>query len=275
MKALHYEFDNLPNPRSNNYIFQYVYNRKLSDIYHSHNFYEICFVVSGRCSKIINEKNISLETNDLFILRPNDRHLFCGQSSDLHLICLSIQKQEFEMIADTYNATLKKVITETPDPAILKCNNKKSITNFIQTVHNTTNKEEDYKLLLFFLLKIYLEALEQTQNNIPGDLLFALNEIKKRDNLKLGVSEFVRISNYSHSHLSRLIKKHFNTTIHNYILNLKLECAYNDLILTKKSSEDISEEIGFRSFSHFNKVFKEKYGVTPASIRKSQGIWTS
>lgn len=275
MKALYYEFDSLPNPKSNNYIFQYVYNRKLTDIYHSHNFYEICFVISGRCNKIINEKEFSLEKYDLFILRPDDRHLFCGQSDDLRLVCLSVQKHEFEMLADAYNPSLKEMITESPAPAILKNYNEKSATNFIQTIYNSSSKEEDYKLLLFFLFKIYTEALSQTKSDIPGDLINALNEIKKRENLKLGVNEFVKISNYSHSHLARLIKKHFDTTIHNYILNLKLETAYNDLILTKKSSEDISEEIGFKSFSHFNKVFKEKYGVTPAFIRKSRGIWTS
>ena len=44
---------------------------------------------------------------------------------------------------------------------------------------------------------------------------------------------------------------------------------------TENGAEEISEEIGFKSFSHFNKIFKEKYGITPSLLRKSHGIWTS
>ncbi|MBQ4146178.1 MAG: AraC family ligand binding domain-containing protein, partial [Clostridia bacterium] len=241
MKAVHYEFDKLLNPKKNNYVFQYIHNRKLSDIYHSHDFYEIVLVICGWCITVINEKKFSIGANDLFILRPNDRHLFCGQSDDLQIMCISVQKDEFEMLANAYNKTLIDIILQSSDPKMFKNCREKTIKSFVQVLYNTTNKEEDYKLLLFYLLKIYIDALDGAKKDIPSDLEFALNEIKKRENLKLGVNEFVKLSNYSQSHLARLMKKYFNTTIHNYILNLKLEAAYNDLVLTKKSSEDISE----------------------------------
>ena len=42
-----------------------------------------------------------------------------------------------------------------------------------------------------------------------------------------------------------------------------------------ESIEKISEGLGFASFSHFNKIFKKRFSVTPAVLRKTGGIWTA
>jgi AraC-like DNA-binding protein len=124
-------------------------------------------------------------------------------------------------------------------------------------------------------MKLYLEAAPQQLTEVPNKLLLAMKEMKKREHLKRGVNSFIELSNYSQSHLTRLMKKYFNTTIQSYILNLKLDAAYHDFLLTSIPAEEICEEIGFKSFSHFHKVFKEKYGITPAALRKTRGIWTT
>lgn len=93
--------------------------------------------------------------------------------------------------------------------------------------------------------------------------------------LKGGISAFVELSHYSRSHLSRIIRKHFNMSLHDYVLNLRLDAAYNALVLSKESIEDIAESVGYMSVSHFNKIFKEKFGITPASARKYNGFLTA
>ena len=59
-------------------------------------------------------------------------------------------------------------------------------------------------------------------------------------------------------------------TLHQYVTNLRLERAKEELLMTTKSAEEISEEVGYASFSHFQKIFKKKYGVTPAVWRKKR-----
>lgn len=275
MNSLVYEFDKFQCQTDENYIFQLVQGRKLSDIYHSHDFYEVHFILDGNCTAIINEKEISLDQHNFFILRPNDRHLFNDQSEQLQLLGLSVKKTEFEMLANVYNPSLLNAITQPLDPLIIKACPKAPVTNLIADISDVANGDCDYKLLLFCLMKLYLEAVPQQKSEIPKDLLYAMNEIKKREYLKGGVKAFTELSNYSQSHLTRLMKKYFHTTIHAYILNLRLEAAYHDFLLTPIRPEEICEEIGFKSFSHFNKVFKEKYGITPAALRKTHWIWTT
>jgi AraC-like DNA-binding protein len=106
-------------------------------------------------------------------------------------------------------------------------------------------------------------------------LAAAIEEMKSKDALREGIAAFVRASHYSQSHLSRLIKAHFGMSLKQYVNDLRLTSAYNSIILTNRTPEDISEELGFSSFSHFNKIFKAKFAVTPAALRKQRGVWTA
>lgn len=275
MNTIIYEFDHIPCQKCDNYIFQFVHDRKLSTIYHSHDFYELFLILNGSCTSVMNEKEFLLNRYDFCILRPDDRHSFCAQSDDLQLLGLSVKKNEFEKIVAVYNSSFQNAITQPTEPIVFRGCAEMPMINFIYANFCASTGDYDYKLLLFCLIQIYLKAVSQKENDLPSHLRFAMSEIRKREHLKAGVSAFIKLSNYSQSHLSRLMKKYFHTTIQAYILNLKLEAAYNDLILTSIRAEEISEDIGFKSFSHFNKVFKEKYGITPAALRKTHGTWTT
>ena len=71
-----------------------------------------------------------------------------------------------------------------------------------------------------------------------------------------------------------ILQKYMNMTLYEYVSEQRLETAYNDLILTSLRPEDIAEELGFKSFSHFSQKFKKVYGITPAELRKQNGAWT-
>ena len=46
------------------------------------------------------------------------------------------------------------------------------------------------------------------------------------------------------------------------------------LILTQESSENIADSVGYSSFSHFSKIFTQKYRMSPAVVRKTKSIFT-
>lgn len=52
-----YEFKDIYNRTQSNYIFQYVKNRKLTEIYHSHDFYEIIYFFAGQGNTKDKRKN--------------------------------------------------------------------------------------------------------------------------------------------------------------------------------------------------------------------------
>ena len=64
------------------------------------------------------------------------------------------------------------------------------------------------------------------------------------------------------------MKTHFGIGLKSYINELRLLRAYDDLIWTNESAEAISENLGFSSYSHFCKIFKDRYSISPSFLRK-------
>ena len=273
MKLINYEFEKIKNAEKRNYIFQLVRNRTLSSIYHSHDFYEVVYFLQGEATHLLNEKSYCCTANLMVLLRPNDRHCFTNQSDDVVLFSLSVRREEFEAIADIYGKDFFNQIIRSDNPFFCEHCSLLNYSLFDYENMSANMKEYDCKFLLSYILH-YCIKHNELKSAIPSSLSFAINEIKKIENLHEGIESMVRLSNYSQTHLARMMKKYFNTTPKHYINELRLQKAYDCIILTQKSLELIAEELGFNSYSHFNKIFKERFSVTPASLRKKKKIWT-
>lgn len=96
----------------------------------------------------------------------------------------------------------------------------------------------------------------------------ALLYINKNINQKLPLTDVSKHTFLSLAYLSRLFKEFFLVNFSDYVRLRKIAIAQEKLILTKKSINKISKEIGFSRASYFNRVFKEETGITPLQFRK-------
>ncbi len=281
MDKVIYKFDTINslqignNVKQNHFIFQTAENRRLTSVYHSHDFYEFVIVLRGMCLAFINGEEYRLERDDIVFMSPKDSHSFLKQSEDLKISSFSVKACEVEDICEYNGKTIPECFDFKQHPLIFS---EPQVQKILSFVHNNVNNDllvYEYKFLLSYLIKTLIEKSEVGDGNeCPAVIINALKEMKKRENLKKGVSAFVAESGYSRPQLLRLVKKYLNMTLYEYVSEQRLETAYNDLILTSLRPEDIAEELGFKSFSHFSQKFKKVYGITPAELRKQNGAWT-
>lgn len=260
-----YEFEATKRTLNSKYIFQTVANRKLSNVYHSHDFYEWIILLRGSCVQRLNMKEVQMHKYDCILLCPGDSHSFIRQSEDTNLISMSVEKGEVRHFEELFG------LQATPLSLFHRTLSQKQIKKIAEFYYAT--KEYEYKLLFSDLIGIYIESLEK-EDNVPITVKNAMRAMNIPANLKGGADRFAELSQYSRSHLSRLMKQHFNITLHQFVLEARLESAYNSLILSDITPEIIAEDIGYESFSHFSKIFKKMYGITPAEVRKKHRIWT-
>jgi AraC family transcriptional regulator len=71
------------------------------------------------------------------------------------------------------------------------------------------------------------------------------------------------------THLARTFKKHYRTTVGEYVRRLRLDWATRQLSETEASIAEIALAAGFYDQSHFSHLFKEHTGFTPAEFRAS------
>ena len=69
-------------------------------------------------------------------------------------------------------------------------------------------------------------------------------------------------------HLAQTFRKFNRTTIGNYLRQIRLENARTQLSQTNKTLTEISYKNGFSDQSHFTRLFKREFGVTPNQYRK-------
>jgi len=266
MEYIEYYFSKIPSRTSENYFYQMTNRRKLSGICHSHDFYEFICVVDGECVHLVQGEEFRMQRGDVFLLEPGVWHCFLSQNERAEVLGLSVEREEFLRFANAYGAPLPDIIAE-----------KRFFKIPIQElVFLYPDRMEHYSMqLLLSKLIYYLLAYQDSPvTAMPKNLADALIKMQEIEHLQEGIGALTRLSNYSHTHLQRLIKKYLGVSIHTYILELRMQTAYQMLVSSDLCIPEIAEQVGYQSLSHFCQTFKRFFGITPASLRRSGGIQT-
>ncbi len=75
---------------------------------------------------------------------------------------------------------------------------------------------------------------------------------------------------YHPYHVSRVMKAYTQKTLHEYLIDYRLEMAKNYLITTSLNVTAIAEKTGFASYTYFIKIFREKTGQSPLQYRQTR-----
>lgn len=84
----------------------------------------------------------------------------------------------------------------------------------------------------------------------------------------LKIKDFAKLANRSISTFRRDFKKHYNTTPGKWLTNRRLNRAKAIIESTDKSISQVAFDCGFNNASHFSRVFKEKFDLSPSVFQK-------
>ncbi|RTE07159.1 helix-turn-helix domain-containing protein [Paenibacillus whitsoniae] len=84
--------------------------------------------------------------------------------------------------------------------------------------------------------------------------------------------EAAEMAHLSVSHFSSLFKKSTGLTYLNYVNQLRIEKAKEELLAPEVKIYEVAAAVGFASLPYFNRIFKQLTGVTPQEYRKRLGI---
>lgn len=88
----------------------------------------------------------------------------------------------------------------------------------------------------------------------------------------LTIQDFANIANRSLSAFKRDFKKHYKTSPGKWVTNRRLKRAKAMLQTGNKSISEVAFDCGFKNSSHFSRVFREKFSLTPSNYQKN---WTN
>jgi len=150
--------------------------------------------------------------------------------------------------------------------------NKKNINS--ENFENLMESDFDYEKCrtLALVIEGHIRTLLEKYSNEEKSTNSLIENIKSyiKSNLESEheIVSVAKIFHFNPKYLGRFFKKETNISINEYICSKRLERAATLLAASEESVLNISYSVGFKNVTYFNRVFKNKYGVSPKEYRK-------
>lgn len=253
--------------------FYFITNEETSVHYHQN--LEILYLMRGRLDIKIDESVYQLHAGDFILINANKSHSCVGMSD----ILAARFQINFHMLAE--------------------CMGTLQLMFWCNTAADKNDAYDDVRRLLDKILDRYFEKDDKGAlylNALYYELMYLLtsNFMVKADDVRINLENsqdrirIQQIQNYiqanyqtqislndlaerlylSNAYLSKYIKKHLGLTFLEYLNNVRLFHAVDELMYTSKSITHIALDNGFPTSAAFTKAFRDIHGEAPSEYRK-------
>ena len=265
---------------------------------HRHSFYELLFVLEGELYQIIEGIRHYYPAGSACILNPNVRHTE-EFSTSFRAVYFQLSR---EFLKDCFEAPAYFACDSTsggteaflPGGRGEKAEDYKEYIDFIPRPDYPGAPEEIHRLIdkmlretlspspgasseiradtvrLFLLLydesrlsRMPIRLDTDREAKLFGDIRALMSETRGM----ISRTELASKLHYSGNYIYRTVRKYTGMNIVDYAISFRLEEAAALLDSTSRTAEDIALSTGFRNKTHFYRVFRASYGMTPKQYR--------
>ncbi len=97
-----------------------------------------------------------------------------------------------------------------------------------------------------------------------------LGYIEEHYGEKITIQQAASLCGYSSSHFMKYFKKYTGMAFIEYLNDYRLTAAGHKLLNAKASVTSIAQGCGFDNLSYFNRLFRQKYGLSPRQYRRQE-----
>ncbi len=235
---------------------------------------EIAFVLSGKCECSVNGDVNIINANDFVIFNSEDVHLIRPVSgTKCDLLCIELSFEYMRLFCKP----IESVVFDVSDKPRIK----EELIKLLHSIADVKSTDEYSALLrVAYVNQLYYTLLSECihfRRNNPNldsnrrDLSYAktaiayINENFKRE---IPLEEISGVVNLSPSYFSKYFKQVTRMSFSEYLANLRLESAMNDMLTKNSSVQQASEENGFANVKSFITHCKKVYNLTPAQYKR-------
>lgn len=218
--------------------------------------YIIHYIQSGKGYYIRKNEHYTLSAGDLFLIRPSE---LCKYYAD------TTEPWTYIWIGFSGKKVIEFIETTVFQSNRCVCHNPNAEYIFSE-IQNT--KKDDICLEFFLCSKIYeiliLLHADKRQNEYVEK---AINYIHNNYGEKISIDQIAELLSIDRRHLGRLFYAQTGITPKEYLIDIRLQNALELLQTTNYTISEIADLVGYDNYGSFFKVFKNKYGTSPAKFR--------
>lgn len=243
---------------------------------HFHQDIELLYVLEGTMDVTIGEQVTHMEPEDVLVVNANKRHQLKG-SGDILYVRFSIL---YQMVSDVFRSMdvifwCDSTRGQSERYNQLRDTLKILLNHYLETRGNSANFGHIglcYRVL--DILSMYFLVQASDKENLDDKEKFEEriqqinNYIRANYNQPISLKELADKLYLSNGYLSRFFKRNYGMSFAEYLTNIRLYHAVDELLYTSTPITRIAYDNGFANVAIFNKAFKKAYGETPSSLRK-------
>lgn len=253
-----------------------IITRQLDQSMHFHPEMELVFVIEGTVEATVKDKTCTLSREDFLLVNSGLSHrLKCPRSSiacTVSISCRTIAEASGEESNLFFCSSLEG--TEPRHQELRRILHELVYTKIKKKRSTSCLKRSVLYKLLDCLLE-YFRIPSQEKGAAQSDdvkLMRVYEYINRNYQESISLTALADQLYMSKSTLSRFFKKETGVYFADYLNQVRLKHAMEDLSYTDKNVTKIAMDSGFSSPSAFNKLFRESYGVTPTEYRLENGL---
>jgi AraC family cel operon transcriptional repressor len=244
--------------------FTNINNSYVKDL-HDHDFYEYFLVVAGTGEHLVPSGPYKITQGDLVFIAAEHRHSIRAQ--DLDIINIAFPRSVWAP-ATAISPELTAIFA-TDEPQCVRTSQAQR-ERFLYWAHELDPQRDQalaVQAMLFDVLRAGNSA--EVETHAPHWLREALDEISRPPFLSEGMSALVEISQRSREYIWRSCRQAYGKSPQELINQMRMHYAEQALRLSNASILHICYDCGLSNVSHFYRMFRKSYGMTPKQYRLS------
>lgn len=241
---------------------------------HWHQSLELIVTMKGQVDINVNNISYQLGAGDLILINSNEVHEL--HSEDATMVALQIKLELLkEVVVDLKKMHFDCNTAKTNQPELFR-NIKRIVAQILQ--HNINASDfidlKNASLIYELIYELCTHFISEEQGGAlqPKEALDRLRRIldyvNSHYNEPLSLHEVAKQEFLSVPYLSKYFKKKLGLSFSEYLKDLRLHYAVNDLLNESLTIDKIAAKNGFPNVRSFVTAFSEKYGELPSIWRK-------
>lgn len=238
---------------------------------HMHQAVEMLYVMGGLIRLRVFEKIFELRKDDVIVINSNHRHSWTELESS-HVCIIHF---DYSMLLEFME---KKIIFFYCNSSMEKSERYEGIRSIMEDFFSecavnmdgmTFQKKGLLYRLLHYLVSYFMtnmDAVSSKEGNLRIEGM--LQYINANYNRTIPLQEISEAMHMAPTSFSRFFKKNVGMTYVEYINNIRLHFALEDILYTVRPVSWIAHTHGFTNASAFCRIFKETYGIPPLAFRR-------
>lgn len=242
---------------------------------HWHNHVELYYVLSGTATISLPEQEFSLCEDQLIIINPFTSHAILNTGATLAIFSINLSLFDQHVFSASTRFDCNSLTSGNSD-ALLHL--KRTLAKFVKNnVGGCTGKELINKSLSYELLHILVSDFSAGSS---GSTKTYSAQMARMENIltytnehyaeRLSLSELAERYYLTVPYMSKFFKTMMGTTFTDYMNDIRLSHALNDLIRHDVTTEELAERHGFANARSLVSIFRQKYHMTPAQYKRQQ-----